>query len=71
MFDKIEDKRTRKSLYGVLTKYFIASCRIFKLESNIYPEGIDKLFLIKNTLNLKEFIKTLCFILNRKLYVRV
>lgn len=71
MFEKIEDKETKKMLNCVLSKYFMASCRIFNIYQEVYPRNINKKFLICNTLNFKELLKTLLFIFSRKIYVGV
>lgn len=71
MFKKIENKKNRKMLNCVLSKYFIASCRILYIYQDVYPKNIDKKFLICNTLNCKELVKTIFFLFSRKLYVEV
>lgn len=71
MFKNIEDKETKKMLNCVLSKYFIASCRMFSIYQDIYPKNIDKKFLICNTLNFKELLKTMFFLCSRKLYIGV
>lgn len=71
MFEKIEDKKIKKMLNCVLSKYFISSCRNFNVSQEVYPRNINKKFLIRNTLNFKEFLKTLFFIFSRRLYVGV
>ena len=71
MFKNVEDKETRKMLNCVLSKYFIASCRIFNIYQNVYPKNINRKFLICHTLNFKELVKTVMFLVSRKLYVGV
>ncbi|MBR1884238.1 MAG: glycosyltransferase [Clostridia bacterium] len=68
--EKIKDKELTKKLNGVLSKYVITTCRRFKV-SSILPDGIDFHFLLRNTLNIKEFVKTLFFVCFRKIYVNL
>ena len=68
--DDIKDKELQKKLYCVLSKYVISTCRRFKADKGL-PEGVNKKFLISNSLNFKEFIKTIFFITFRKLYIKL
>lgn len=70
-FDILQDKKIRKLWYSILSKYIITTFRKFKIMDKRYPKGINAFFLIKNTVNFKEFIKTISFICFRKIYVRL
>lgn len=67
--DTILDDRVRKKFAGALSKHFIATCREYHVDKNIYVDGINSKYLIYNALNIKEFVKTIAFILFRKIYV--
>ena len=69
--DTIAEKGIRKCYAGALSKYFISTCRQYKLVQRIMPRGIDWKYLLSNALNAKEWVKTVAFILCRKLYVRL
>lgn len=70
-FDNVSNKKLRKKLYGVLSKYYIATCRKYHIKDNIYPQGINNIFLLKYSLNSKEFIKTIAFNIFRRVYVEL
>ena len=69
--DTITDKRLRKVYNAALSKYYIATCREYKIKEPIYPEEITKKFLLANSLSVKEFIKTIAFLAFRKKYVEL
>lgn len=71
IFDNIDNNKLQKILFGALAKYYIVSCRKFHVSSKIYPEGVDAKFLVDNALNLSDFIKTMAFLLCRKIYVKM
>ena len=69
-FDKMQDVKFRRILYGMLLKCYLHECRLYgitKWEIN----GMDVEFVINNSLNFKEGIKGLTFALLPKCYVRV
>ncbi len=68
--DCIEDLELKNKLYSVLCKYIITTCRRFKVCKDL-PTGINNLFLIKHALNFKEFLKTICFVSFRKIYINL
>lgn len=67
----IESKTLKKSYAGALCKYFMATCREYKITDSIFPEGITKKYLLLNALNAKEFLKVVLFIFSRKLYMKI
>lgn len=69
--DTIEENDVRKAYAGALCKTFIYTCRTYKVTDNVYPDGITKRYLMQNALNIKELVKTSCFIILRKLYVQI
>ncbi|PJM76393.1 glycosyltransferase family 2 protein [Bifidobacterium felsineum] len=70
IIDKEEDKEFQKYLYGILVRYYIATCR----SRNIFGwkiDGIDFTFSLHNALNPKEKLKVIFFafisnLINRK-----
>lgn len=71
LIKSIDDKTVYKTYSGALCKYYIHTCREFHDYATGYPDGITKRFLLKNALNFKELIKTICFVLFRKVYVKL
>ncbi len=69
--DTIEDDKLFKSYSGALSKYFISTCRQYRVSKRVYPEGIDAKYLLTHSLNDKELLKTIVFVLFRSLYVRL
>ena len=69
--DTILDEETKKYYAGALSKYFISTCRQYRLTQRIMPRGIDGKYLLCNALNRKELIKTLFFVFCRQLYLRL
>lgn len=69
--ETIENKRVYTSYCGALCKAFIHTCREFNLESGEYPKGLTKWYLLKHALSAKELVKTVSFILFRKIYVKL
>ena len=69
--ETIENPKLRRAYAGALVKYFMATCRDYKIRENVYPEGMDGRYLVRNALNVKEFIKAICFTLARPLYVNI
>ena len=69
--ETISDNKLKKHYAGALCKSFIHTCREYELGYNIFPEGINRKYLIENALNKKELLKTVCFLLFRKIYVRL
>lgn len=69
--DTIESKDTFKAYAGALSKYFIATCRQYKVSKRVYPYGINGKYLLVHSLNFKEKCKALFFVLLRSIYVRV
>lgn len=67
----IKNKKVYKAYSGALCKAYIHTCREFRYTRNEYPKGINNIYLLKNALNIKEFIKTVAFLLLRKVYVRL
>lgn len=68
---KIEDKKVKRYYNAALCKSYIHTCREYKNTDKKYPEGITAMYLIWNALNVKELVKTLAFILFRRIYVRL
>lgn len=69
--DEIKDVDLKEKLYCVLSKYYISSCRRFKNCNLPNPKGISNAFLLKYSLTPLDFIKSLIFVLFRKLYVNL
>lgn len=69
--NNISNTKTKRAYDGALSKDFISACRIHKVRNIQFPVGINKKFLLKNALDIKEIIKTLCFIIAPNLYIRL
>jgi len=69
--ETIENKSLQKAYAGVLSKYFISTCRQYKVTKKIYPDIIDGKYLILNSLNFKERIKAIAFVVASKIYVSI
>ena len=69
--DTILDKKVKKLFSGALAKYFMATCREYKVKENKYPEGISGKYLIYNALNIKELLKAVFFNIARSKYVTI
>lgn len=69
--EKIQEEKVKKAFAGALCKYFLYTCREFKDDKSEYPKGINGKYLLNNSLNVKEYFKSLFFILFRKIYVRL
>lgn len=69
--DSITSPQIKKAYDGALSKYYIATCREYRLSDDVYPNGIDKHYLLKHTLNITEKIKAVAFILLRRIYVKL
>lgn len=69
--EKILDAKVKKMFDGELVKFYIATCREHRKIGTGYPEGITKKFMLKNALNLKEFIKTVAFIYMPNIYLKL
>lgn len=52
--ETICDKKLKKMYKGALTKYFMATCREFKVKNRVYPFGMNGMYLMHNALNFKE-----------------
>jgi len=68
LFDNVEKKELKELLYGILAKQYLYMCREFKITYRCFPNGIDRKFLIKYSLNNKEKLKALLYNLSPKLY---
>ena len=66
----ILDNKLKKKLKCNLSKHIIHTCRYYKVDKGL-PNGINKSFLIMNTLNVKEFVKTIAFLSFRKIYINL
>ncbi len=69
--ETIKEKEIYDAYCGALCKAFIHTCRESHLDGGDYPEGITNQYLIKHALDIKELVKTMAFILFRKIYVRL
>ena len=67
----INDGKTKKMYSGALSKYFIATCRNYRVAKRVFPVGINELYLLKNALNARELVKTLLFVFLRPVYVNI
>ncbi|HAT4298909.1 glycosyltransferase [Clostridium perfringens] len=70
-FDLVTNKKLRKRLYGILIKHYFHTCKEYKMDNDIYIPGVNKFFIITNTLDIREFIKATIFVISRKLYYRL
>ena len=74
IFQEIKEV-TDSKLNKVLSKWFtnIYLCMIgnLKIEYRFFPNGMNKLFLIKHCPNMKDFIKLLIFLFSQRLYVKI
>lgn len=59
-FDGINDKKLKKSLYGMLLKCYLHECRVYGITEWKIP-GIDGKFAMQYGLNLKEKLKGMFF----------
>lgn len=71
LINAIESSRTRKIFAGALCKYYLHTCREYRDAISKFPKGINRFFLLKNALNVKERVKSILFIVCRKLYVNL
>ena len=67
----ILDDKVKRIFDGELVKFYIATCREHRKIGVDYPYGITKSFLLRNTLNLKEFVKTVAFICVPNIYLKL
>lgn len=58
-FEAIEDKELARSLNGHLAKCYLHSCCELGFVLDVL--GVDRFFLLRNSLNVKEFIKAVIF----------
>lgn len=65
----ISNKKLRKTYAGALSKFYMATCREYKVKEKIYPPGMNGAYLIYNALNFRELIKAVFFIVARSKYV--
>lgn len=64
----INDSELKRAMLGMISKCYIYSCA----QNNIYLKKdlmFSKVFLIKNSLNTKEFVKAICFSLIPRGYI--
>jgi glycosyltransferase involved in cell wall biosynthesis len=71
MNDQIINKKTKKAYCGALSKYFMFTCRTYKISKNYFPNGINRRYLIFHSLNMRELIKACLFSVLRSVYVRL
>lgn len=69
--ETIKDKKIKKAYAGALCKAVIHTCREFHIKEDVLPENINKIYLLKNALNLREYLKTIAFLFFRRIYVRL
>lgn len=69
--ETIQDENIRKAYDGALSKYYISTCKKYKVTDKTYPKGISDSFLIKNSLNATEKAKACLFVYLRPVYVRL
>lgn len=67
--ETINDIELKKSYAGALTKYFMATCREYKVKDKIYPSGMNGAYLIHNALSIRERIKAIVFVFFRPIYM--
>lgn len=69
-FDAVDDVELQKYLYGMLLKCYLHECRLYGI-TKWEIEGINISFVINNSLNYKEQIKAIAFMLFPKCYVKI
>lgn len=70
-FDKVHDIELRKLLYGILIKQYLYTIREFNISNAQYFEILNKKFLFKYSLNNRERLKTLIYILSPRVYKKL
>lgn len=70
IFDRINDKKLQRYLYGFMIKCYLKTCRDHKITKFVIPH-CSFAFFVKYSLNNKELIKTIVFKTLPKLYLRV
>lgn len=71
LFDDVEDTELRNLLYGFLVKCYLHSVRELKMVDEIRVDGVNKKFIFKYGLDIKEKIKAVLFNIFPKLYARL
>lgn len=69
-FDKVNDDELRRCLYGMLIKCYLHESRLYGI-TKWEIEGLNLEFALKNSLNLKERIKSLAFSVFPILYGKI
>lgn len=67
-FDQLQNLKLRRALYGALIRYFLHTCRTYQLGRDVTISGLTPSFMTRYSLNIKEKIKVIIFLISRKLY---
>lgn len=70
-FDGLSDGELQAALYGYLSKCLLHTCRELHLRNGLDVPGVDKRFLIKTGVNLKEKAKACIYAVSPHLYSRL
>lgn len=69
LFEKVQDKKYQRYLYGVLVKYYLASCRSLQI-SGWNVKDMHFKFALKYAIGAKDKLKVIFFALFPQLYIR-
>lgn len=70
LFQKVQDKKYQRYLYGVLVKYYLASCRTLHI-SGWNVKDMHFKFALKYAIGMKDKLKVIFFAIFPQLYIRI
>lgn len=70
-FDQVKDLRLKKTLYGILIKQYLYGCRECSYSTRKLPNGFSLSFLLRYSLNFRERIKGLIYIIAPRVYIHL
>lgn len=70
-FDDVVDTELQKYLYGMLLKQFLYFSRVYKNTDRRAVSGINMRFILQNSLDHKELIKGMIYMLAPQIYVKL
>ena len=74
LFDEInnvQNKKLKKTLYRWISNIYLWMLGYLGITKPIFPKGMGKLFLLRNSLNFKDFIKTIILIFSQNGYIHL
>lgn len=71
LFDNLKDQELQSLLYGVLIKWYLKACRDAKELHPIEVPGMTGLFMIRYSLNARERLKVILFLVSKRLYYMI